>query len=471
MQSCIWELVCKVSLFSHSVSAEPLNGCCSVVQYSLKEKPYIRNLSRCQDIYRHLLKIIYPWYLTPRCNVNGPRLNFQKMKVETKNFLERQVHPSYPALSTRKSLQTTCHHQHDYNLTTADNSSSAMNSISVYGYDPEMLSVSESLYFCPQSEDPPKAEQPRILRHRECPFLKLPYEVRALIYSYILPCTMEHPDRGIVWLRATAAMWITNRQVYKECVSLMYSNPTFLIDVRYDKVEFLYQWSLLHTSLVPKRVYDFPEPVAACNRPWMRKFYVRIHPVDSYLGMIKYNYSNPIILAVQLRSQVNILCAFLQDLCEIRELHISYHGGDSESHASLPLVMEPFRQLKNTKAVKVRDSFRINEGFMMKLQQHLTDAYTKNSLLRLPLELREHVYRHALPHTLSTGTGDKKNIKWHPGDISILCTCKQVNLEATRVLYATNEFEFSWMLKFPSHHDWQEEVSNCSDYLERSRSL
>lgn len=41
--------------------------------------------------------------------------------------------------------------------------------------------------------------------------------------------------------------------------------------------------------------------------------------------------------------------------------------------------------------------------------------------------------------------GDDKVIKWVPGDISILSTCKQVNVEATRVLYATNEFEFSFI--------------------------
>lgn len=344
-----------------------------------------------------------------------------------------------------------------------------MNSISVYGYDPKMIAVSESLYYHYQSEEQPKAEQPHISRQKGCPFLKLPYELRTQIYSYVLPSTTDHPIRGVVWIRATAAIWAVNRQVYRECIRLIYGNPTFLIDVRYNKAEFLYQWSLYQTSLIPKRIFKFPDPVAARNRPLMRKFHVRVHQVDSYTGMIKYNYSNPEILARGLSCQVKSLCNFLNEMHEIRELQISYHGGDDESHEALPLVMEPFLQLKKTKTVTVKDLGRVNEALRTKLQERLTDAYIKNSLLCLPLELREHVYRHALPHTLSTGTGDKKIITWFPGDISILSTCRQINTEATRVLYATNEFEFSWMLKYPSEHDWQEEVSNCSDYLERSK--
>ena len=332
-----------------------------------------------------------------------------------------------------------------------------------------MLAVSDSLHI-PQLPRKSTTEQPQISRQKGCLFLKLPYELRTHIYDYVLPGTTEHPLRGVIWTRATAAIWATNLQIYRECINLIYGNSTFLIDVRYDKIEFLYQWILPQNSLVPKRVYNFPHPIAAHNQLLMRKFHVRIHQVDSYTGMIKYNYSNPEVLFRGLRSQISMLCYFLQELYEIREFRISYEGGDEDSHKLLPLVMDPFLRLKKTMKVTVKDPGRVNESFRKKLQEHLTDAYTKNSLMRLPLELREHVYRRALPHTLSTGTGNEKVITWVSGDISILSTCKQVNVEATRVLYATNEFEFSWMLKYPSEHDWQREVSNCSDYMERSKS-
>lgn len=344
-----------------------------------------------------------------------------------------------------------------------------MDGLSVYGYDPEMLVVSDSLYLH-QTREQPKAEEPQTPRQRGSPFLNLPYELRAYIYTYVLPSTIDHPDRGVVWLRATAAIWTTNRQIYRECITLMYCNPTFLIDIRYDRVELLYQFLLYQSSLIPKRIFNFPDPIAARNWPLMRKFHLRVHQVDSYTGMIKYNYSNPEVLARALRCQVDILCAFLKELPEILELRISYYGGDEESHKVLPLAMEPFWQLRNTQAVTMQVPGQVSEGFGTKLQEHLTDAYMRNSLMRLPLELREHVYRHALPHSLSTDTGDNKIFTWFSGDISILGTCRQINMEATRVLYATNEFEFSWMLKYPSEHDWQREVSNCSDFLERSTS-
>ena len=340
----------------------------------------------------------------------------------------------------------------------------------MYGYGTEMLGVLDFEDLHHHFEEPHKAEVSESSRQRGCPFLNLPYELRTQIYSYVLPNTVNLPDRGVIWLRATAAIWAVNRKVYSECIRLMYGNPTFLIDVRYDKVEFLYQWTLHQGSLVPKRIFKFPDPIATRNRPLMRKFHVRVHQIDGYTGMLKYNYSNSEILARGLRCQVNIFCSFLNEMYEIQELRISYHGGDMNSHALLPLMMEPFWQLKTTKNVTIEDPSRLTGGYSIKLQEHLTDAYTRNSLMRLPLELREHVYRHALPHSLSTGNGDQKVIKWYPGDISILGTCRQVNVEATRVLYATNEFEFSWMLRYPCDRDWQEEVSNCSDYMERSIS-
>ena len=324
-----------------------------------------------------------------------------------------------------------------------------MASISVYGYDFELLDNSKSFEFYNNCEEPHKAEEPQISLQRGCPFLNLPYELRAHIYSYVLPKTLYHASRGVIWLRATAAIWVANRQMYNECISLMYGIPTFSIDVRYDKIEFFYQWALPPTTLVPKRIFNYPDPIAPRNRPLMRKFHVCVHEVDSYTGMVKYNYSHPEILARGLRCQVASLCALLENVHEIRELQICYTGGDAGSHAHLPIVTEPFWHMKNTKKVTVLDPLRSNEGLRSKLQLHLTDAYTRNSFMRLPVELREHVYRHILPHTLSTGIGHKKVITCHSGDISILCTSRQINVEATRVLYDTNESDFSWMLNLP----------------------
>lgn len=124
------------------------------------------------------------------------------------------------------------HHQHICPV--------VMDSMSVYGYAAHTLASTDSPY-SHQPQESTKAEQPRISRPKSCPFLNLPYELRSQIYSYVLLNTTEHPHQGIVWNRATAPIWATNQQIYRECINLMYGNPTFLIDVRYDRVEFLYQ--------------------------------------------------------------------------------------------------------------------------------------------------------------------------------------------------------------------------------------
>lgn len=300
-----------------------------------------------------------------------------------------------------------------------------MDSISVSGHDVEMLAGSDSLYF-QKPEEPPKAAQLDISRQRGSSFLNLPYELRTHIYSYVLPSTTDHPDRGIIWIRATAAIWTTNRQIYEECIRLMYSNPTFLIDVKDRKIQFLYQWIDPQTSLIPKRTFNFPDLIATRNQPLMRKFHIRVHDFGSCAGMIEYEYSNFKISTSNLIRQVIILCAFLKELHEIRELRISYHQGDEEgdgeSHALIPLVIEPFWQLKNTTTVAVQGPWRTHEALRVKLQDILTNAYTKNSSLRLPLELREYGYRHAPAHTVSEGTDDNEVIEWCPGAVRLLST-------------------------------------------------
>ena len=294
-----------------------------------------------------------------------------------------------------------------------------------------MVGASNFPYF-QKPEEPPKAEELGLATRTGCPFLKLPYELRSHIYSYVLPSTTDYPDRGIVWIRATAAIWATNRQVYNECTTLLYGNNTFLIDIRYDKVGLLYQWILPQTPLIPKRIFNFADSIAPRNKALMRKFHVRVHQIDSYmiakvhndLGWLQSQQSgvffvgmaklvdtiNSEYLARGLRCQVSTFCDFLKELHEIRELRISYHGGSEENYAFLQLVMEPFWHLENTRTVNVRDPERVDEVLATRLQEHLTDAYTKKSLLRLPLELREDVYPHALPHTLNKGTGDSKVI-------------------------------------------------------------
>lgn len=79
-----------------------------------------------------------------------------------------------------------------------------------------------------------------------------------------------------------------------------------------------------------------------------------------------------------------------------------------------------------------------------------TESSDKSSsnFLCLPLELRQHVYSYSLPHTylgqeLPLDPRSKRHLHqqctpycWRPGNVSLLHTNKQINYEASKVLYA-----------------------------------
>ncbi|MCJ1459614.1 hypothetical protein MMC28_009993 [Mycoblastus sanguinarius] len=285
-----------------------------------------------------------------------------------------------------------------------------------------------------------------------CPFLEVPYELRADIYKYILPTTVRHEQRGPAWLRSTAAPWGTTSQIYSECIGLIYGKSTFLIDVHYDRVDFLCQWfhqSSLDTqsALIPKRAFAFPEKIPPRNRQFMRKFEVRIHQVDGYTGMIKYNYSNPEVLAMGVKRQIEKLCKVLGDIAEIRELNIRYISKDPDSDQFLNLVMEPFRSLKNTQAATVQGFRHAKAALRRDLQEYLHGAFGRNSIMCLPMELREIIYRYILPCSTISFVDGTRHVKWHRRSTGILRTCKKIHTEASRILYGTNEFEITC---FPS---------------------
>jgi hypothetical protein len=228
-----------------------------------------------------------------------------------------------------------------------------MTSISVYGYNPEMLAAQDPLAYR-KAEELGKAEVPQQLKmgSKRCLFLELPPEIREHIYSYMLPSTSDTP-RGLAWDRA-APIWATNHQIYNECIGTMYGGSTFLLSVGYNYIDFIYQYRLPSSNLVAKRLLSFPDRIAARNRPLLRKFEVWVKELDGYTGMIKYNYSNPEVLAMGVREQTQKLCGFLQVLPELRELKIVYTGNDnSMDHVEklMVLVLEPFWELKHVRNI------------------------------------------------------------------------------------------------------------------------
>lgn len=230
-----------------------------------------------------------------------------------------------------------------------------MASISVYGYDTAMLIAHDS-----SSNDGARKiselEEPHKLRVgcTRCPFLELPYELRAQIYNYVLPSTRNVKTRGLVWDRGPP-IWATNRQIHSECIGLLYGNGTFLVEVGYDYIQFVHQYRLPTSNLVAKRVHEFPEKIPARYQTLMRRFQITVKEVDSYTGMIMYNCSNTKALYMKLRQQMQKLCDFLRRLPEVRNLEILYNQEYSRVNIEriMELPSEPFRGLSNVVAFSI----------------------------------------------------------------------------------------------------------------------
>lgn len=230
-----------------------------------------------------------------------------------------------------------------------------MASISVYGYDTAMLIAHDSSSN-DEARKTSELEGPHKLRGgcTRCPFLELPYELRAQIYSYILPSTSNVTNRGLVWDRG-APIWATNRQMHSECIAPLYGNGTFLVEVGYDYIQFIHQYRLPTSNLVAKRVHEFPEKIPARYQTLMRRFQITVKEVDSYTGMIMYNCSNTQALYIKLRQQMQKLCDFLRGLPEVRTLEIIYN--QQYSMVNIERIMEipskPFWRLSNVVAFSI----------------------------------------------------------------------------------------------------------------------
>ena len=237
-----------------------------------------------------------------------------------------------------------------------------MASISVYGYDAAMLIAHDSSSN-DEVRETSKLEEPHKLRVgcTRCPFLKLPYELRAQIYSYVLPSTSNVMNRGLVWNRG-APLWATNRQIHSECIGSLYGNGTFLVEVGYEYIQFIHQYRLPTSNLIAKRVHEFPKKFPAHYQTMMRRFQITVKEVDSYTGMIMYNCSNTEALYMKLRQQMQKLCDFLQGLPEIRNLEILYNQEYSKVNIErlMELPSKPFRELSNVVAfsIAIRDGKR-----------------------------------------------------------------------------------------------------------------
>ena len=137
---------------------------------------------------------------------------------------------------------------------------------------------------------------------RQSPLLRLPVELRRLIYAYLLPHTttfevryqrpLEAPAKSeynltfvrqkngdggwrmqktasktdretgndIVWKRGLTHLLTVNRQIYEEAADMLYGDATFVVDVTFDAVNFRYRWRTAN-NLTPKPDVSIPSPL------------------------------------------------------------------------------------------------------------------------------------------------------------------------------------------------------------------
>lgn len=125
---------------------------------------------------------------------------------------------------------------------------------------------------------------------------------------------------------------------------MLYGDNIFVIDVRYDRIDFDYR-RLLDSELVPKRTPSFFKIMTAGNIRRMKYIFVSVTHPDSYFGMVNFDCGGA-GLTSGLRNQVSKLvealnCALSFSSVVIDSIDFNHNG------AAMQSVLEPFASLHN----------------------------------------------------------------------------------------------------------------------------
>lgn len=207
------------------------------------------------------------------------------------------------------------------------------------------------------------------------PFLRVPLEIRRLIYALVLPHTAaeRRPDLrpttriarlgnlkelcgwGHVWHRGNTALIAVNRQIHDETASMLYGENTFELDVQFDKIIFDCRWRT-KDGLTPGREIPWLEHFSQKNLLRVRRCVVTVRVADEYTGTIKYNTGGRGLLA-GIRANVDKLAetmAAVRPCLRYIDIHLEdetrSYSADYEQRKS---VLEPFRRLFDVREVKI----------------------------------------------------------------------------------------------------------------------
>ncbi|CAO2649504.1 Nn.00g068890.m01.CDS01 [Neocucurbitaria sp. VM-36] len=241
------------------------------------------------------------------------------------------------------------------------------------------------------------------------PFLRIPVELRRLVYQYVLPHTttfdvrLQRPpdpapktefnltfvrqkngDGGwrmqktsprvdretgndIVWRRGCTNLLAVNRQVHEEAADMLYGENIFVIDVTFDTINFRYRWRTAN-NLTPNRTYQFLDHFSQRNLLRIKNYIINIESVDDYTGMIKYNCGGR-GLPAGIRGKVQELVDLLAVVPQLHRLQIHLIDGaisrvrfpsgrvhrvqDESNYAQTQTVLDPFRALYEVRKAQV----------------------------------------------------------------------------------------------------------------------
>ncbi|OAL51040.1 hypothetical protein IQ07DRAFT_610948 [Pyrenochaeta sp. DS3sAY3a] len=241
------------------------------------------------------------------------------------------------------------------------------------------------------------------------PFLRLPVELRRLVYRYVLPHTttfdvrlqrpMDPPPKSefnltfvrqkngdggwrmqrttpradretgndIVWRRGGVSLLAVNKQLHEETADMLYGDNLFVIDVSFDSIFFRYRWRTAN-NLTPNRTYAFLDHFSQRNLLRIRNYIVNVESVDDYTGMIKYNCGGR-GLPAGIRAKVQELVSLLAAVPQLHRLQVHLIDGaisrvrfpsgrvhrvqDESNFSQTQSVLDPFRMLYGVRKPKV----------------------------------------------------------------------------------------------------------------------
>ncbi|KAH7386951.1 hypothetical protein DE146DRAFT_620764 [Phaeosphaeria sp. MPI-PUGE-AT-0046c] len=254
------------------------------------------------------------------------------------------------------------------------------------------------------------------------PLLRLPLEVRRIIYAFALPFATNAPERqaanvlaerlmaeldwaawanhptvcnvkgrDAVWTRGCTALLAVSKQVHEETAAMLYGDNKFIVNIKFDGISFYLRWRTSQ-DLTLNRTYSFFGHLSQRNLLRIRHYVVNVELVDEYTGMIKYNCGGQ-GLPAGMRAQVRQLVELMAGVENLQAVNINlFHspsGADTafgrtssepqkgKEEAQAREVLAPFACLREVRRIEMTG---VSEQHMKDLRRMMTAPKSKPAI-------------------------------------------------------------------------------------------